>query len=272
MSQNEGEVNLTELMGQVKPFSTAKYFASLPLPNTLHLTIPESDLKPRLIIVGDVHGCYHELLELLEKCNYIPENTQVILVGDLVNKGPHSAEVVQFARKNNFLCIRGNHDHDALVYALKIHPLHSMKPNYLSYLDNLDSDDIEWLKELPYTITLPSRGIGFVHAGLIPNLPLEEQSRKNMVIMRNIVDENGVMVGSEKPDVGVPWINLYNGNPIQHVYFGHDAKRGLQQSDYATGLDTGCIYGKCLSAMILPERQLVQVKAHRTYVEVNDKE
>lgn len=61
------------------------------------------------MIVGDVHGCHEELLQLLDKCG-ADANTTVILVGDLVNKGPFSAEVVSYARKNGVLSVRGNHD------------------------------------------------------------------------------------------------------------------------------------------------------------------
>lgn len=118
------------------PKSTSHYFRLLPVPTVPHLTLQEHEIKERIIVVGDVHGCYHELVELLDRCKYNPENTQVILVGDLVNKGPHSDEVIKFARKNKLLCIRGNHDHDALVYGLKIHP--NSRPAYLSYLDNLE--------------------------------------------------------------------------------------------------------------------------------------
>ena len=56
------------------------------------------------------------------------------------------------------------------------------------------------------------------------------------------------------------------------MYFGHDAKRGLQLVGAATGLDTGCCYGRQLSAMILPERRLVQVQALRVYEEIKGKE
>jgi hypothetical protein len=49
-------------------------------PRQYHSTLLESDIKPRVIIVGDVHGCLDELQELLAKCDYNPKDSSVILV------------------------------------------------------------------------------------------------------------------------------------------------------------------------------------------------
>jgi predicted phosphodiesterase len=69
--------------------------------------------------VGDIHGCYRELMELLQKVGYAPRHDNLILVGDLVNKGPHSQQVVAAARAwcEGSFCwvVRGNHDDAALA-------------------------------------------------------------------------------------------------------------------------------------------------------------
>lgn len=59
----------------------------------------------RLLLIGDIHGCLDELKAILKKAMYMPSNGDVVvLVGDLVCKGPASADVVRYCRDNNFLC------------------------------------------------------------------------------------------------------------------------------------------------------------------------
>ena len=98
----------------------------------------------------------------------------------------------------------------------------------------------------------------------MPDRQLDEQSVRDMCYMRNIfTNAAGKLQGSDSTQYGQPWIEKWHKGPF--VYFGHDAKRGLQRGEFATGLDSGCCYGRKLSAMILPERTLVQVDALQTY-------
>lgn len=150
-----------------------------------------------------------------------------------------------------------------------------------------------WLKELPYTISVPSMAILVVHAGIVPGVPLHLQLREDMVTMRNLDSlldgmsthsthsakstrsNSDTWSATASPKVGRSWAEVYcdgnymtteDGRPI-HIYFGHDAKRGLQRLPYATGLDTGCCYGEhhrvvlCIGAITLmssnPRRLLV---------------
>lgn len=98
---------------------------------------------------------------------------------------------------------------------------------------------------MPYTISLPSYNSVIVHAGLLPDRNIDEQCVKDMYLMRNIVTtDDGSLSGSDRSNEGVPWVDLWK-KPIK-VYFGHDAKRGLQKTEHAWGLDSGCVYGKRL--------------------------
>lgn len=256
--------------------SVPSYLTSLPTPPIIHRQLTCNETPKRLIVVGDVHGCYDELKELLESCNYQDAQTQVLIVGDLINKGPKSAEVVRFAKNNNFLCIRGNHDDFILAAIFNLIP-NLKQTDAIEFIKQLTSEEVDWLKELPYTIRIPKWNAVFVHAGLIPNLPLESQDPVHMTTLRNVYsaeDNTQQYFGTSKTDVGVPWVTAWDESDHynQHVYFGHDAKRGLQLGKFATGLDTGCLYGKKLSAMILPSRELVQIAAKQEYVQVDSKD
>ena len=212
--------------------------------------------------------------------------------------------MVRYVREQpNWLAVRGNHDNAALEAALG--DASRRKKKKYSWVMNgekgrpsddiaLSDDDVLWLSELPYTITIPGSLLKLdsdskeetvdttiVHAGLVPGLDLDQQSVETMVTIREVdpVYDNeepnnrsqqplsyvrhGAMNAEEESVRGkpVPWASVWKGP--NRIIFGHDAKRGLQiyESKWATGLDTGAVYGKRLTGMILPERQLVQVDA-----------
>jgi predicted MPP superfamily phosphohydrolase len=75
-----------------------------------HIRLPAAAEKQRVIIVGDVHGCFDELCELLDQVKFQQGVDTLILAGDLVNKGPKSIEVVRFARQVGALAVAGNHE------------------------------------------------------------------------------------------------------------------------------------------------------------------
>lgn len=83
-------------------------------PSVPHKELRKPVLKDKVIVIGDIHGCLDELKAILTKCEYDSASCSVVLVGDLVNKGPFSAEVVHFCREIGAHSVRGNHDEAAL--------------------------------------------------------------------------------------------------------------------------------------------------------------
>ena len=261
-----------------------------PRPSVVHKTLTRSSLKDRVVIVGDVHGCLDELKLLLEKTSYDARDTTLIFVGDLVNKGPFSLETLRLVRQLSAHCVRGNHDDACLSQLLRYRADgqgHSLPPHY-SYVKELSDADLQWLADLPYTLTLPSLSSIVVHAGVNPALPLEAQLPADMYSIRNVVspgeDSESALPprGSAGDKEGVAWAtyldSLHRGGVAasgsHHVYFGHDAKRGLQLNEWSTGLDTGCCYGKLLTAAVITRepsggvrKEIVSVNALRQYEE-----
>lgn len=256
----------------------------------------ESGRVPRIIAIGDVHGCIDELQALLKKCDYRPGDI-VVFLGDLVSKGPDSLAVVQMAREIGAIGVRGNHDfevirwHQAItsgacisyfivMYSLyfnfhsKTHLLFlplsecTMKgadtpvvgSEHFRIASKLSKADLKWLYSLPWYITSKELNALFVHAGFVSGIRLAKQNPRLMMNMRSILPDGTV---TSKFFNNWPWARLWDGP--QTVFFGHDADRGLQQYEHAIGLDTGCVYGGRLSACILPEKRLVSVPAKKQY-------
>lgn len=214
----------------------------------------------RSVVIGDVHGCREELEELLVACSVAPDD-DVVLVGDLVAKGPDSAGVVQLCRERRLRAVLGNHD--AKVLEIRSGQRSKPpKPAHVEVLKQLSSADWEYLESLPLWIRLEQHRALVVHGGLVPNVPVERQRREDLLNTRSIRHDGRP---SKRVDDGVPWGSLWPGP--DHALFGHDAIRGFQQYSHATGLDTGCVYGGTLTAVVLPERRLVSVPAHRRWAE-----
>lgn len=145
----------------------------------------------RRIIIGDVHGHYDALIALLDKValNY---DDQVYFLGDLIDRGPKSAQVVDFVYQNHYKCLLGNHE-QMLLDAIGDGQISS---NYLqawlysggyttlvSYNNNIPQDHIAWLKTLPLYFDLGD--VWLVHAGIHPNIPLDEQSSEQFCWVRD---------------------------------------------------------------------------------------
>ncbi|MCY4328836.1 MAG: metallophosphoesterase [Endozoicomonadaceae bacterium] len=215
----------------------------------------------RTIIIGDVHGCFDELQAILKKVAYSPQSDRLIMTGDVISKGPYPFKTLQFCREINAEVVAGNHEYAFMLY------LQGKKPPYSGFLQLKQNmlPDIEqwqeWFEHLPLFIATSEFLV--VHAGLHPSLPVEKTDPHILTTIRTW-DGKGESLNCENDP---PWFDFYTGKKL--VIFGHWAKRGLVVRDNVTGLDSGCVYGNDLSALILPERKIVQVKAAQTYQQIS---
>jgi len=132
----------------------------------------------RVLLVGDVHGCFDELQTLLQQQNVNEDCDTVLLLGDLVNKGPKSIAVLQWAMANTHfvLAIRGNHE-DGALHAKAI--LDNGGPlgdsSFAEWVGDMTAEEVRYLRSLPLILALPRFDVICVHAGLLAGVPLAEQ-------------------------------------------------------------------------------------------------
>ncbi|MGK7874114.1 MAG: metallophosphoesterase family protein [Xenococcaceae cyanobacterium] len=145
----------------------------------------------RQIVIGDVHGHYNALIQLLEAI--APGNDdKVYFLGDLIDRGPQSSQVVEFVIQNNYQCLRGNHEEmlldvlgngkisDEMFQAWLYSGGHS---TVASYDNKIPQEHIDWMKTLPNYLDLGD--IWLVHAGVHPQMPIEEQTSEQFCWIRS---------------------------------------------------------------------------------------
>tara|TARA_B100001142_G_scaffold59498_1_gene58427 strand:+ start:1882 stop:2688 length:807 start_codon:yes stop_codon:yes gene_type:complete len=262
-------------------------------------------------VIGDVQGCFDELVLLCKKIKFNPNKDKLIFAGDLVNRGPKSLEVLNFCleNKNCVTSVLGNHDF-YLMYLLE-HKKRNKSLN--SILNAKNSKKIhKWLKKLPLLMKIKIKDtkeiFWITHAG-IPFIwslkkakKLSDEINASMKIdsynillnmwgdrpirwkdnlsgykryrtiinyftrMRYLDPKGGLKL--KKKDLKaesnhVPWFNQTHVKlkDKQNIVFGHwaalNGKTGLKN---IIGLDTGCVWGKKLTAIRLEDKKLFQVK------------
>lgn len=345
--------------------------------------VPTLKNRRRLIIFGDIHGMLEPFNALLEKAEYDGSRDHVVTVGDMVNKGTNSPGVISRLMELGASAVRGNHEDRVLVswaaqglqrglessLADADAEKHRGEHEDLTTARALNDEQRKWLASLPVILTIEPLGIHIAHAGLVPNVDLEEQDPWAVMHMRSFkypraefrdqeiarkkkleekkkeeerkkeeekkkkeeeekakqaeeekkqeeekkkfeeerkkqeeedrkkqeatateageptarrararararvrrevsassVDSNGqqhlfdhdVLLPIESHD-GEPWSDLWNDaqqklSPTQRrtVVYGHDSKAGYKEGDYTLGIDSGCVGGNSLSAIII---------------------
>ena len=248
----------------------------------------KAELHGPFDIIGDVHGCYEELIELLQKLRYIieeiaddgtnyglkvshPENRTVIFLGDLIDRGPASPAVLKLVmsmvRSGTALCVPGNHDmklHKKLTgkAVQEKHGLAETLRQLEGEPDAFKNDVKEFLYGLVSHYVLDSGKLVVAHAGL-----KEEMQGRGSGAVRSFC-LYGETTG-ETDEFGLPvrynWAAEYRGRA--KVVYGHTPVPSAQWLNNTIDIDTGCVFGGSLTALRYPEEELVSVPAHKVYCE-----
>lgn len=148
-------------------------------------------MTQRRIVIGDVHGHYDALLILLEQI--APDSSdRVYFLGDLVDRGPKSAQVVDFVMHSGYQCLRGNHE-QMLLDALEACNVSSHEfqawlysggySTLVSYEYKIPQAHLQWIESLPLYLDLGD--IWLVHAGVHPEMAIEEQTTDQFCWIRD---------------------------------------------------------------------------------------
>lgn len=181
-------------------------------------------------VIGDVHGCHFELCELIARIlmDCQGKDYKLIFVGDYVDRGPKSKEVVDLVRKlqsEGHVALMGNHE-DMIMSGELMYAAETLRSyNTLQ----MPEDVLEWMRSLPKYYEDDT--IIVAHAGVLPNTKMEDQSDIHLLWYR--------------------YQDYQNANLDKHFYHGHTPKLAIEQTKDRTNVDTACVYGGKLTAAIV---------------------
>ena len=247
-------------------------------------------------IIGDIHGCYDELVELLSKLGYTqethpasflgtppetggggarvwipPHGRKAVFVGDLVDRGPNSPGVLrlvmQMVEAGHAICVPGNHDMKLLrkLRGRDVQISHGLGAT----LEQLEPEPVEFknrvaefLDALVSHYVFDGGRLVVAHAGM-----KEEMQGRGSGAVRNFA-LYGETTG-ETDEFGLPirynWAENYRGKAS--VVYGHTPVPAAEWLNNTIDIDTGCVFGGSLTALRWPERELVSVNSRAIYAE-----
>ena len=232
-------------------------------------------------IIGDVHGCFDELVGLLRQLGHAVDETgftvqptngrKLVFVGDLVDRGPKVPQVVKLVMNavasGAALCVPGNHDAKLMrkLRGREVQITHGLAES-LAQLANepeeFHKQVAEFIDDLVSHYVLDDGKLVVAHAGMKESM----QGRGSGAVREFALF--GETTG-ETDEFGLPvrynWAAEYRGAAA--VVYGHTPVPEPEWLNRTINIDTGCVFGGKLTALRYPEKELVSVRAKQTYAE-----
>jgi len=229
-------------------------------------------------IIGDVHGCFDELVDLLTKLGYKvnsdlsvtpPAGRRAVFVGDLVDRGPGTPNVLKLVMgmvaAQSAFCVPGNHDVKLMRklkgQAVKIsHGLAESLEQLESESDAFKNQIIDFIDGMVSHYVFDEGKLVVAHAGMKENLQGRGSGKVREFALygetTGEIDEYGLPVRFN-------WASEYRGQAM--VVYGHTPVPEPEWLNNTINIDTGCVFGGRLTALRYPERELVSVAAKKMH-------
>jgi len=210
----------------------------------------------KLIIYGDIHGCYNEFISLRKKVNPKKDDIEVC-VGDIITKGRDSIKVIDYVIKNNIKSVLGNHE-DKIIRYLNHENSNKKNPIQLdedeeNIVSRLKNEHISFLNNMP--LYLKFGDITAVHGGIQNNMILDDLSKRDkqkILRMRYLDKDENFLSLNKEDESSIFWADIYTGNQ-GFVVYGHNWSKKVKENKHAIGIDTGCVYGNKLTAVVFDD-------------------
>lgn len=229
-------------------------------------------MSKKTAIIGDIHGCNDQLLELLDK---LPKDIdQIYTTGDLIDRGPDSKGVVQTCIDRKIKCVQGNHESMFLdfvlnkgVYQRGLFEMNGGTQTLKSYMTKEDDHEVEvdipeshltFLINAPYYIETDD--FVLTHAGITV------EARETFRDMSQ-ESKDAVMWNRGSISGGLKKLQVFGHSIVEEAHFISCAVDGVKTC-IAVNVDTGCFTGKKLTALLLPSMETISVEGWKGWANV----
>lgn len=210
----------------------------------------------RTLYIGDVHGCADELERMIDAFGFVRGKDSLYQTGDIINKGPDIMRSMKLVKDCGILTVRGNHE-EHLIRMMET-PESEWTDKQRKRFKALSLEEWTYIRDTVknWPLWRETPHALLVHAGLEPGKSrLEDMDPVVLLSIRYWNDK--------------PWFEQIKWN--KRVVFGHWAKMGFVNIPGFIGLDSGCCYGKKLTAWCPEEDRFYEIPAAREYTPVKDK-
>ncbi len=224
-----------------------------------------------IAVIGDIHGCYYTLLELVRQIEKKYPEAEIISLGDLVDRGNHSYEVVDFIMEEEIRFVPGNHDY--MFYHFFKYPTSAFARSWVfngneatleSYVEHEDEiiKHLDFIAEAPLYLDLDDAFIS--HAGISKYYEnvLPEDFRDDLSVLDDIIHEDYLH------DIGVLWTRdpLLDIGKLQIVGHSKINEPKFDINANALYIDTGAFSGNKLSAAIVENNEVIEILSEKTHI------